>query len=123
VIGTGPIETIPSSVASMDPLQIPVIQTEPLVTPTLTAIVLESQGPSTGLAPTTEVAIETAKQTQATSPIGSPSEGLTGSTAQPQPSPATSPDDDAAKFVVSHRTPMAGSSAPPPPTDPQVFGP
>jgi hypothetical protein len=75
VIGTSTTEMIPSLVALTDPLQIPVTQTEPLVTPTLTATVLESQGPSTGLAPTTEAATEIAEQTQTTSPIGSPFEG------------------------------------------------
>jgi hypothetical protein len=102
----------------MDLVQVPITKTEALVTPTQTATALESQGPSTSLAPTTEAATETAEQTRIASPTVSLSEGPTGSMAQPQPSPATSPDDDATKFVVSHRTPMAGSSAPPPSTDP-----
>jgi hypothetical protein len=63
VTGTGTTEMIPSSVALTDPLQIPITQTEPLATPTLTAIVLESQGPSTGPAPTIEAATEAAEQT------------------------------------------------------------
>jgi hypothetical protein len=113
VIGTGSTESIPSSVASTDPPLVPVTHTKSLVTTTQTATASESQGQPIGPLPPPQPAIETAEQTRTTLPTGSPSEGPTGSTAQPQPSLATSPDDDAAQFVVSHRTPVASSSTPP----------
>jgi hypothetical protein len=53
----------------------------------------------------------TAEQTQSTSPTLLASEGPTGFTAQPQPSPKSSLDDALDHFIVAHRTPMAGLSA------------
>jgi hypothetical protein len=113
VIGTGTTESIPSSVASTNPPLVPVTQTMPLVTTTKTATASESQGQHTGPLPPPQSATETAEQTRTALPTLPVSEGPTGSTVQPQPSPKSSPDDAPDQFIVAHRTPVAGSSTPP----------
>jgi hypothetical protein len=117
VTGTGITELIPSSVASTDPLLVPATQTEPLVTTTQITTALESQGQPIGPLPPSQPDTETAEQTRTTLPTLPSSEGPTGSTAQPQPSPKSSPDDVLDQFIVAHRSPGTGSSVPPPPSN------
>jgi hypothetical protein len=111
--GTDTTESIPSSVASIDPLLVPVTQTEPLVTTTQTPTASGSQGQPIGPLPPPQSDTTTAEHTRTASPTLPASEGPTGSAAQPQPSPESSPDDAPDQFIVAHRTPMAGSSASP----------
>jgi hypothetical protein len=51
VTETSTTESIPSSIASMDPLLVPITQTEPLVTTTQTPTALGSQGQPIGPLP------------------------------------------------------------------------
>jgi hypothetical protein len=113
VTGTGTTESIPSSVASTDPLLVPVTQTEPLMTTTQIHTASGSQGQPIGPLPPPQSDTETTEQTWTASPTLLASEGPTGSATQPQPSPKSSPDDAPDQFIVAHRTPMAGSSASP----------
>jgi hypothetical protein len=113
VTGTDTTESIPSSVASMDPLLVRVTQTEPLVTSTQIPTALGSQGQPIGPLPPPQSNTATVQQTRTASPTLPASEGLTGSAAQPQPSPESSPDGAPDQFIVAHRTPMADSSASP----------
>jgi hypothetical protein len=62
--GTSTTESIPSSVASTDPTLFPITQTAPLVTPTQTALALESQGRHTGSLPPPQSATKTTEQTR-----------------------------------------------------------
>jgi hypothetical protein len=63
MIGMSTTESIPSSIASMDPPLVPVTQTALLVTPTQTATASESQGRHTGSLPPPQLATETTEQT------------------------------------------------------------
>jgi hypothetical protein len=103
VTGTCTTESIPSSVASMDPLLVPVTQTEPLVTTTQIPIASGSHGQPIGPLPPPQSDTETAEQTRTASPTLLASEGPTGSAAQPQPSPESSPYDALDQFIVAHR--------------------
>jgi hypothetical protein len=113
VTGTDTTESIPSSVASTDPLLVPVTQNKALVTTTQTPTTLGSQGQPIGPLPPPQSDTAIAEQTRTASPTLPASEGPTGFVDQPQPSPESSLDDALDQFIIAHRTPMAGSSASP----------